>query len=144
GFEFYTARQFPKKYWNRIAFVSEPTGGLVHRAVIEKEGAGFTEKDGWNIFASHDEWTSPVQAKVGPDGALWVLDWYNFIVQHNPTPTEERGGYDAETGEGNAYVNPLRDRSHGRIYRITYKDAEPYQPMALSKDDPDELIEALG
>lgn len=144
GFKFYTARQFPKKYWNRIAFVSEPTGGLVHRAVIESKGADYTESDGWNIFASHDEWTSPVQAKVGPDGSLWVADWYNFIIQHNPTPTEERGGYDAERGEGNAHINPNRDRTHGRIYRISYKGAEKKEPMTLSKDDPDALVSALG
>lgn len=143
GFRFYTARQFPKEYWNRIAFVSEPTGGLLHRAVIEEDGAGFTEKDGWNIMASADEWVSPVEAKVGPDGSLWVLDWYNFIIQHNPTPNPERGGYQAETGEGNAYINPLRDRSRGRIWRITYKDAEPYEPMSLSKEKPDALVEAL-
>lgn len=144
GFQFYTARQFPEEYWNRIAFVSEPTGGLTHRAIIEESGAGFTEKDGWNIFAGHDEWVSPVQAKVGPDGSLWIADWYNFIVQHNPTPTEERGGYDAESGEGNAHINPNRDRQHGRIYRLTYKGAEPSEPMSLSKDNPDALIEALS
>lgn len=144
GFQFYTARQFPEAYWNRIAFVSEPTGGLTHRAVIEESGAGFIEKDGWNIFAAHDEWVSPVQAKVGPDGSLWIADWYNFIVQHNPTPTEERGGYDAQTGEGNAHINPNRDREHGRIYRLTYKGAESGESMSLSKDDPEALVETLG
>jgi putative membrane-bound dehydrogenase-like protein len=144
GFQFYTARQFPQEYWNRTAFISEPTGGLTHRAIIEQKGAGFTEKDGWNIFASHDEWVSPVQAKVGPDGALWIADWYNFIIQHNPTPSEERGGYDAESGDGNAHINPNRDRKHGRIYRLTYKGSEPSKPMSLSKDDPDALIDALS
>lgn len=145
GFQFYTARQFPKEYWNRVAFVSEPTGNLLHRAIIEKDDStGFTEKNGWNMMASADEWVSPVEAKVGPDGSLWVLDWYNFIIQHNPTPSEERGGYDAENGDGNAHINPLRDREHGRIWRITYKGAEPYEPMSLSKDDPDALVEALS
>lgn len=144
GFQFYTARQFPREYWNRIALVSEPTGGLVHRAIIEEDGAGYTERDGWNLFAAHDEWVSPVQAKVGPDGSVWILDWYNFIIQHNPTPSVERGGYDAESGEGNAHINPNRDRSHGRIYRLTYQDAEPYEPMTLSRDEPGALVEALG
>lgn len=144
GFQFYTARQFPESFWNRVAFISEPTGGLTHNAIIEGNGAGFTEEDGWNIFAAHDEWVSPVQAKVGPDGSLWIADWYNFIIQHNPTPSEDRGGYDAENGEGNAHINPNRDRSHGRIYRLTYKDGETSEPMSLSKDDPDALVEALS
>ncbi len=143
GHNFYTARSFPQAYWNRIALVCEPTGGVVHNAIIEKEGAGFIEKNGGNLLASADEWVSPVEARVGPDGAVWVADWYNFIVQHNPTPTPERGGYEAETGEGNAYVNPLRDRQHGRIWRVVYKDADEYEPMTLSMDDPEGLINAL-
>ena len=82
-------------------------------------GSGFVANDGWNILASDDEWTAPICAEVGPDGALWVIDWYNYIVQHNPTPK----GF--ETGKGGAYVTPLRDKTHGRIYRIVYKGAKP-------------------
>ncbi len=144
GHSFYTARSFPKTYWNSVAFVSEPTGHLVHMARIEKSGAGFVEKDGWNLFASSDEWVSPVEAKVGPDGAVWVLDWYNFIIQHNPTPNPERGGYQAINGKGNAYENPLRDKSHGRIWRIISQDAKPYRAIQLSIDEPKELVKALS
>lgn len=143
GHSFYTARNFPKSYWNKVAFVCEPTGHLVHVAKIEKDGAGFKEHNGGNLFASADEWVSPVAAKVGPDGAVWVLDWYNFIIQHNPTPSENRGGYDAENGPGNAYENPLRDKSHGRIWRVVYADAPDYEPLVLSKENPEELVEAL-
>lgn len=143
GHRFYTARSFPQEYWNQIAFICEPTGHLVHQARIEKEGAGFVEKNAGNLFAGADEWVAPVEAKVGPDGAVWIADWYNFIVQHNPTPTPDRGGYEAETGEGNAYVNPLRDRKHGRIWRVVYQKAPPYEPVTLSKDDPEGLVAAL-
>lgn len=143
GHSFYTAREFPKEFWNRVAFVCEPTGHLVHMAKIEKEGAGFVEKDSWNLFSSADEWVAPVDAKVGPDGAVWVLDWYNFIVQHNPTPTPERGGYAAVQGKGNAYENPLRDKTHGRIWRIVSQEAKKHDRISLSKDEPDDLVEAL-
>ncbi len=143
GHNFYTARAYPQEFWNRIALVCEPTGHLVHIAIIEKEGAGFVERNGGNLLASADEWVAPVEAKVGPDGAVWVADWYNFIVQHNPTPTPERGGYEAETGEGNAYENPLRDKMHGRIWRIVHRESEPYEPIQLSKDDPEGLLDAL-
>ena len=144
GHNFYTARDFPRNYWNRAAFVSEPTGHLVHIAWIEKDGAGFVEKDGWNLFASADEWVAPVEAKVGPDGAVWVLDWYNFIVQHNPTPSPERGGYQAVNGPGNAYENPLRDKTHGRVWRVVYRDADDYEPIRLSMDEPRQLVKALS
>ncbi|MBT8185978.1 MAG: beta galactosidase jelly roll domain-containing protein, partial [Eudoraea sp.] len=81
---------------------------------------------------------------VGPDGAVWVLDWYNFIVQHNPTPNKDRGGYDAINGKGNAYVNPLRDKSRGRIWRIIPKNIDKEGKMILDKEDPDALIKALS
>lgn len=144
GHNFYTARNYPEKYWNRAAFVSEPTGHLVHIAWIEKNGAGFVEKDGWNLFSSADEWVAPVEAKVGPDGSVWVLDWYNFIVQHNPTPSPERGGYSAQNGPGNAYENPLRDKTHGRVWRVVYREGESYKPITLSRDEPGDLVKALS
>jgi putative membrane-bound dehydrogenase-like protein len=144
GHNFYSARAYPEKYWDHAAFVCEPTGHLVHIAWIDKTGAGFRERDGWNLFASADEWVAPVAANVGPDGAVWVLDWYNFIVQHNPTPNPERGGYQAVTGEGNAYENPLRDKTHGRIWRVVWRGAQAYDPMTLDKDDPDALVGALS
>ncbi|MEJ7766414.1 MAG: PVC-type heme-binding CxxCH protein, partial [Chitinophagaceae bacterium] len=81
GHHLYTARSFPMEYWNRIAFICEPTVRLIHNAIIEPSGAGFKEKDGWNMLASSDEWSGPVQTEVGPDGAVWVADWYNFIIQ---------------------------------------------------------------
>jgi putative membrane-bound dehydrogenase-like protein len=137
GHNLYTARNFPKNYWNHIAFVCEPTGRVVHQAILDHDGAGFTEGDGWNFLASADEWVGPVQAEVGPDGAVWVADWYDFIIQHNPTP---RG---FENGKGNAYINPLRDHEKGRIYRVVYKNAKPYTPVKLSKDDVPALLAAL-
>ena len=144
GHHFYTARNYPAKYQDHIAFVCEPTGGLVHAAIIEKDGAGFVEEDGWNLFAGADEWVSPVEAKVGPDGQVWIADWYNFIVQHNPTPTVERGGFAGENGAGNAHVNPLRDKAHGRIWRVVYKANPDGKIKSLDKNNGDELVDALS
>ncbi|SMD42891.1 putative membrane-bound dehydrogenase domain-containing protein [Aquiflexum balticum DSM 16537] len=137
GHNFYTARNFPKNYWNRIAFVAEPTGRVLHNAIILEEGSGFKEKNGFNILSSSDEWFSPVHAEVGPDGALWVADWYNFIIQHNPTP---RG---FENGAGNAYINPMRDNKHGRIYRLVYKGGPEHKTMDLDPSKNKDLIAGL-
>jgi putative membrane-bound dehydrogenase-like protein len=137
GHNFYTARAFPKEYWNRVAFVNEPTGHVVHRAVIERQGSGFAEKDGWNVAASDDEWFAPVHAEVGPDGALWFLDFYDFIIQHNPTPVGPIAqGYQYRNGRGNAYDTPLREHARGRIYRLVWKGAVPYKPVSLSRSEP--------
>ncbi|HZN35636.1 MAG TPA: PVC-type heme-binding CxxCH protein [Pirellulaceae bacterium] len=114
GHALYTARNYPKEYWNRTAFVTEPTGHLIATFVLRREGAGYRSRNGWNLVASDDEWTSPIQAEVGPDGNVWFIDWYNYIVQHNPTPAGFR------TGRGAAYETELRDKKHGRIYRLVY------------------------
>ena len=149
GHHLYTARSFPQEYWNRIAFVCEPTVRLVHNAIIEPDGAGFAERDDWNLMASSDEWFGPVQAQVGPDGAVWVADWYNFIIQHNvfvPAQAPSRTVLpftEQPHGQGNAFVSPLRDTNHGRIYRVVYQDAEPHTPIKLSKDDMPGLLAAL-
>ncbi|MFD2933078.1 PVC-type heme-binding CxxCH protein [Spirosoma flavum] len=137
GHNFYTARAFPKKYWNKIAFVAEPTGHILHQNVMQKTGTDYEDTEGFNLMAGADEWFAPVFAEVGPDGAVWVVDWYSYIIQHNPTP---KG---ATNGSGNAYDTPLRDFTHGRIYRVGYKNAPAYIPMTLSKDRPAELVAAL-
>ena len=138
GHELYTARSFPKEYWNRAAFVCEPTGHLVHIDWLVPQGSAFVAKDGFNLLASDDAWTAPIAAQVGPDGAVWVLDWYSPVVQHNPTP------HGFKTGAGAAYETPLRDKKHGRIWRIVADDAKPVPYPKLDPNDPATLIAALG
>ncbi|CAG5070217.1 hypothetical protein DYBT9623_02957 [Dyadobacter sp. CECT 9623] len=137
GHNFYTARAYPKQYWNKVAFVSEPTGHILHQNVMAKKGTDFEDVLGFNLLAGADEWVAPVFAEVGPDGAVWVADWYSYIIQHNPTP---KG---SENGSGNAYETPLRDFTHGRLYRIAWKNAPKYTPVSLSKSRPDELVATL-
>jgi putative membrane-bound dehydrogenase-like protein len=139
GHALYTARAYPSQWWNKTAFVCGPTGHLVGTFVIERDGAGFKSTSPINLFASDDEWSAPIMAEVGPDGHVWVLDWYNYIVQHNPTP---RG---FETGRGNAYETDLRDKRHGRVYRVAHTNAEPATTAApdLTNSTPKELVAAL-
>jgi putative membrane-bound dehydrogenase-like protein len=138
GHYLYTARSFPKEYWNRIAFINEPTAHLMGQAILEKDGAGFVARDGWNLISSAEEWFAPVASMVGPDGAVWMADWYNFIAQHNPTPV----GF--SVGKGAAYETSMRDHQRGRIYRIVYKGAAPAKKRSLSRADPAGLLEALA
>lgn len=137
GHALYTARSFPREYWNRVAFVCEPTAHLVHQCLLEPDGAGFVARDGWNLLASDDEWSAPIAAEVGPDGAVWISDWYNFIVQHNPTPD----GFD--TGKGNAYETPLRDKGHGRIYRAVHDAASKLPNPDLAHATLEQLVRTL-
>ena len=137
GHSLYTARHYPQEYWNRVAFVNGPTGHLVGAFVLKQTGADFTSKYSFNLLASDDEWSAPIMSEIGPDGNVWVVDWYNYIVQHNPTP---RG---FETGRGNAYHTDLRDKKHGRVYRLVYDGADESQPYSLADANPENLVSTL-
>jgi uncharacterized protein len=138
GHALYTARAYPQSYWNRAAFVCEPTGHLVGTFVLSSAGSDFQSTNPFNLLASDDEWTAPIMAEVGPDGQVWVIDWYNYIVQHNPTPAGFR------TGKGNAYITDLRDKKHGRIYRVVYEGSKAETPVNLKDASPEQLVATLA
>jgi mono/diheme cytochrome c family protein len=126
------------------AMVCEPTMKNVALFDVRREGAGYVADDGFNLVASSDEWMSPVFAEVGPDGAVWFADWQNYIIQHNPTPSLERGGYAAKTGVGGAHENPLRDHARGRIYRVVWDQAKPTAIKSLKGASTAQLVAALS
>jgi uncharacterized protein len=127
------------------ALVTEPTAKLIGMMDIEPDGGGYQANDGFNLLASTDEWMSPVFADVGPDGAVWVIDFYSFVIQHNPTPNVQGAGIKATTGQGGAYQteNNLRDQSHGRIYRVVWKDGPRSSIKSLDKAKSPGLVAAL-
>ncbi|MFM8334286.1 MAG: PVC-type heme-binding CxxCH protein [Opitutaceae bacterium] len=126
------------------AMVCEPTMKVVALFDLRREGAGYAADDAFNLVASSDEWMSPVFAEVGPDGAVWFSDWQNYIIQHNPTPSLERGGYAAKTGVGGAHENPLRDHVRGRIYRVVWDQAKAPAIRSLRGATEEQLVSALS
>lgn len=143
GSAFIYSDQLPARFQG-MAMVCEPTMKTIGLMDVRAKGAGYTAKDGFNLVASTDEWMSPVFAEVGPDGAVWFADWQNFIIQHNPTPSVARGGYDAKTGVGGAHENPLRDHVRGRVYRVVWDQAKKTAPKSLKGASDDELVRSLS
>ncbi|MBE7495640.1 MAG: c-type cytochrome [Verrucomicrobiaceae bacterium] len=142
GSNFIYSNALPKRFQG-MAMVCEPTMKVVSLMDVQPDGAGYKALDAFNIYASSDEWNSPVHAEVGPDGAVWVADFQNFIIQHNPTPSKERGGFVATTGVGGAHENDLRDHSRGRIYRIVAA-GKPGDAKLLVGKTIESQINALG
>ena len=127
GFDLYTARSFPKSFWNRTAFVGSPTGKLLGQFHLEPDGKGsYRARNGGNFVASFDEYTAPIQGRTGPDGNLYMLDWNNLIMIH-----------------GGELDNPLRDKSHGRIYRISHKESKPDKVLNFKDAETKTLVAAL-
>ncbi len=85
---------------------------------------------------SRDLWFRPIETRIGPDGALYVVDFYNQAVIHNDT----RGPLH---GPANAAVRPDRDHGFGRIYRIQHKEAKRLEVPVLDRGNLDGLIRAM-
>ncbi|MEK7953016.1 PVC-type heme-binding CxxCH protein [Luteolibacter soli] len=144
GHGIYTGKRFPSEWQNKAAFVCEPTGHLVSIGWLRTENADFfADFDGNNLYASSDAWSAPVAAETGPDGAVWIADWYKIIVQHNRpgAPFEQTK---VERGKGGAYVTPLRDKRMGRIYRVLPKDDKEPELKPLDPAKPESLLEGLS
>ena len=110
GVEVYRGDALPPDYYGNV-LTCDPTGHLVHRELVRPHGVTFTSqpaRDGVEFFASRDEWCTPVNLEVGPDGALYVVDMYRAVIEHPDwMPEELRDRADLHLGN---------DR--GRIYRI--------------------------
>ncbi|MEY4271642.1 MAG: hypothetical protein RL250_508 [Verrucomicrobiota bacterium] len=143
GSNFIYSAALPARYQGK-AMVCEPTMKLISLMDVQPQGAGYVAKDAFNLVASSDEWMSPVYSAVGPDGAIWFADFQNFIIQHNPTPSVERGGFKGTTGVGGAHENPLRDHSRGRIYRLVAADAPVGAKAVAQGSAPADLVAGLS
>lgn len=110
GVTIYRGTALPAEFHGN-SFTCEPTGNLVHRDVLEPNGATFRaqpNEEKTEFLASPDPWFRPVNMANGPDGALYVIDMYRAVIEHPQfMPEELKKRPDLRHGE---------DR--GRIYRI--------------------------
>ncbi|MSR63623.1 MAG: c-type cytochrome [Planctomycetes bacterium] len=133
----YTGGAWPAEF-DGDEFVCEPTINLVHHDSLTEKGVSFVASKAREaeFLASTDLWFRPVHLRVGPDGALYVLDFYNQAAVHNDT----RG---PQHGPTNAAVRADRDHEHGRIWRIQHRRAKPAAVPALAQADELQLVTAL-
>ena len=140
GCAIYDGGTWPAEY-NGGYFTTEPTINIVHHAVLTPKGSSYTAskqpgREETEFIRSKDMWWRPIEARVGPDGALYIGDFYNQAVIHNDT----RG---PDHNKVNAAVRPDRDHYFGRIWRVDHKDAKKIKVPDLSKAGVAELAKAL-
>lgn len=130
----YTADLFPKEFYGNN-FVCDPANNLVHRELLKENGAVFKAVrayDDHEFLASTDTWFRPVHLSIGPDGAIYLLDFYREVIE-TPLSLPE---------DIKQQLN-LESRGRGRIWRIAPKDFRPAKLPDLSEVKTAQLAEEL-
>jgi putative membrane-bound dehydrogenase-like protein len=132
----YTANLLPTEYHGSV-FVCDPANNIILRDVLSPRGATFVARPGHSdceFLASTDNWFRPVHLSLGPDGAIYVLDFYREVIE-TPLSLPE---------DIKRRVN-LQSRARGRIWRITSAPAGTKPPrIRLDRASPKELVLQLA
>lgn len=132
GVAYYDDIHFPEEF-RRNVFIGNAVTSRVNRDLIDRAGGTYTAVLKPDFIRSKDPWFRPVNVKLGPDGALYIADFYNSIIGHYEVPLD----------------HPGRDRDRGRIWRVVYTGEGAGREVVSPRDDwtaasNDELIEDLG
>ena len=100
---------FPAE-WRDVAFLANPITSEIDAVKIKRNEDGSVSASLLeDLLTCEDDWFRPVNIEFGPDGCLYIADWYNKIISHNELSRS----------------HPDRDKSHGRIWRIRHKSQKP-------------------
>jgi len=121
---------FAAPYGDRKAiYVANPITNRIQVITVGRDGAGHLDyRKESDFLTTTDSWFRPVAIHFGPDGALYVVDWYNKVISHNEVPR----------------TDPSRDKTRGRIWRIKPKGTALVKPVNLASLSPVQLLNQLG
>lgn len=124
----------------RHAFTCEPFHNLAQHNIITDDGVSFAARrdpaeEGVDFFASEDRWCRPVMTRTGPDGALWVVDMYRYMIEHPDWLPEE--------GKRELLPHYRLGDDKGRVYRVFPSEAGPRKVEPLENLNAAQLAEAL-
>jgi putative heme-binding domain-containing protein len=104
GLEIASGRHLPDD-WQGSLLTNDFRGHRVCRFVVTEDGSGYASREMPELIKTKHVAFRPIDIKMGPDGAIYIADWYNPIIQHGEVD----------------FRDPRRDHTHGRIWRVTYK-----------------------
>ena len=138
GGEIYRAGLFARAYRDNF-FYCEPSLNIIHRCLLERDGAGYKARraageEQSEFLASTDQWFRPINLRVGPDGALYIVDMYREIIEdYSAIPRFLQQQYGVVEGD---------DR--GRIWRLLPKTSDGRKVVDLADWTSEQLARATG
>ena len=127
GVELLTSRHFPQANQGNLLVANVIGFQGILQYKVEDQGASFAGSEVEPIVYSSDPNFRPSDIKMGPDGAIWFIDWHNPIIGHLQ----------------HALRDPNRDRTHGRIYRVTYEGRSLLEPQKIAGEPIERLLDLL-
>ena len=101
GLEIIRSRLFPADWQGDMVTCDFRAHRVVHFKISE-QASGYLTKELPDLLRTTSDTFRPIDARLGPDGALYIADWSNPIIQHGEVD----------------FRDPRRDKSHGRIWRV--------------------------
>jgi len=126
GLEIISGRHFPDD-WQGDCITNDFRGHRVCRFKLSPDGSTYASREQTEVIKSNHPAFRPIDVKMGPDGALYIADWYNPIIQHGEVD----------------FRDPRRDKTHGRIWRVTAKGRPLVAKPKLVGATVPELLERL-
>ena len=126
GLEVISGRHLPES-WDGSLITNDFRGNRVCRYVLSDDGAGFASREQGELIKTKHTAFRPIDVKMGPDGAIYIADWYNPIIQHGEVD----------------FRDDRRDHTRGRIWRVTAKGRPLVERPKLVAASNQELFEAL-
>lgn len=119
GAMIYLGGSWPEKYRDQI-FMNNIHGQRLNEDLLLPKGSGYVGDRAPDFLFSRDRWSQIINLQYGPDGQMWMIDWYDANACHH----RETDGH---------------DRTNGRIFKVSYQNAKPAN-VDLTKLSDDELV----
>ena len=126
GLEQLTGRHLPED-WRGTFITNDFRANRVTRYRVSRYESGYRSEFLGDMVSSSHRAFRPVDVKMGPDGAIYIVDWYNMIIDHGEVD----------------FHHKLRDKGHGRIWRLSVKDSSLLPPPQIVDAEVSELLDAL-
>lgn len=127
GIHYFDSDAYPAEYRDRL-YMGNIHGGCLNVDVLERRGATYFARPAADFLSANDAWFMPVAQQTGPDGSLYVLDWYDRYHCYQDAGRDPAG----------------IDRLRGRLYRVRYGETPRAAPRDLARASDDELIALLA